>query len=274
MTCAYNSELAIFFVYLYLDPEKPGKFRYVDFCFDYEPFYVGKGKGARDTNRLLRVEQNRIKERSFLVNKLKSIYTKGLLPICLRLFDKLSEKEAFENETLLIRLIGRRDLKKGPLTNLTDGGDGVSGIIFSLEEKSRISERLRRNNPCSHKNMSMQQITEKNRKSGDTTKLRGSLKGENHPLYDVGHTDESRLKIKLNHARCDGEFNSHAKRWVIISPENEMFNVHGNLKGFCKSHNLPLMSFQRRVNKGKIVDGKGSTLCLNGWELRYDVSNG
>lgn len=45
-----------------------------------------------------------------------------------------------EKEIELILLYGRRDLGKGSLCNLTDGGDGVLNIKFSEELKKRISE--------------------------------------------------------------------------------------------------------------------------------------
>ena len=37
----------IFYVYVYLDPRKPGDYIYGEYHFDYEPFYVGKGRYNR-----------------------------------------------------------------------------------------------------------------------------------------------------------------------------------------------------------------------------------
>lgn len=53
----------------------------------------------------------------------------------------LSWEEACELEKMLISHYGRRDLKLGPLVNLTDGGDGGFGVIQSKEtrDKRRVS---------------------------------------------------------------------------------------------------------------------------------------
>ena len=59
----------IYYVYAYLDPRKGGKFKYEDIEFDYEPFYIGKGKNSRMIRHLnLNNEHNQLKK-----NKIKKI---------------------------------------------------------------------------------------------------------------------------------------------------------------------------------------------------------
>lgn len=53
--------------------------------------------------------------------------------------DVLTEAEAFELERTLIKSIGRRDLKLGTLVNMTDGGEGTAGYVFSDEAKLKMS---------------------------------------------------------------------------------------------------------------------------------------
>ena len=56
------------------------------------------------------------------------------------LIKDISWDEACEIEKYLISKIGRRDLGTGPLVNMTEGGDGVSGIIFTQESKEKMSK--------------------------------------------------------------------------------------------------------------------------------------
>lgn len=39
-----------FYVYIYFDPRKSGKYKYGKYTFGYEPFYVGRGGKTRDTD--------------------------------------------------------------------------------------------------------------------------------------------------------------------------------------------------------------------------------
>lgn len=117
-----------FYVYIYLDPRKPGNFNYEEFHFDFEPFYVGKGKEKRAWDHLFSSK----KEKSYKSNKINKILkTHNLEPVFV--LKNISEKNAFELEIRLIRLIGRLDLKTGTLTNMTGGGEGVSGLSEEIK---------------------------------------------------------------------------------------------------------------------------------------------
>jgi len=115
----------IFYVYVYMDPRKSGKFVYGDLEFDFEPFYVGKGKGRQYSSHLVK---RRFKN-SYKFNKIRKILSLGLKPIIIKYEEGLSENEAFDLEKKLIKTIGRYNLgPRCPLTNKTDGGEGSCGL--------------------------------------------------------------------------------------------------------------------------------------------------
>ena len=55
------------------------------------------------------------------------------------LFDGLEEDRAFEYERAWISALGRCDRGMGPLLNHTDGGEGPSGFVHTLEARQRMS---------------------------------------------------------------------------------------------------------------------------------------
>ena len=87
---------------------------------DGTPYYIGKGEGQRI---------NRSAGRRF---KLPPKDQRKIL------VGGLTEPESFEYEIALISLLGRKDLGTGCLRNLTDGGDGMSGHVFSAEHRAKI----------------------------------------------------------------------------------------------------------------------------------------
>ena len=102
-----------------------------------------------------------------------------------KIFDNLSEGESFENEKYLIKIIGRRDYNLGPLTNLTDGGDGRTNIIVSEETKSKISETKKSQNLHNPHNQETK------------NKLRKINQGENNPFFGKNHTEEVKEEQSL-----------------------------------------------------------------------------
>lgn len=119
-----------YYVYILFKTYKEGIFKYQDLEFDMEPFYVGKGTKNRiacsksDTN-----SSNKHKSRI-----LEKIIRFGLTVTAKKYKENLTEDESLIIEQELINKIGRKDLGNGPLSNLTNGGDGTPG---ATEKKNK-----------------------------------------------------------------------------------------------------------------------------------------
>jgi hypothetical protein len=202
-----------FYTYIYLDPRKPGIYQYGDYKFNYEPFYVGKGKNKQYITHLVEAKNNEeVPDRcwnSYKFNKIKNILKENQEPIILKVEKDLSEKESFDLEIWLIWAIGKRSY--GCLTNLTDGGDGVSGFgakgekngMFGKHQSEEFKERLRQwyiNHPPTEE--ARKKMSHKGEKNGNYGK---GLFGENNPFFGKTHSEETKKRIsetKKGKPRC------------------------------------------------------------------------
>ena len=128
----------IYYVYVYLNPLKPGKYVYGDIQFECEPFYIGKGKNLRMYSHLKMNRKNNIKN-----GIIKKILNENKTPIIIKLYENLSEQTALDIECDLIKKMGRISTNTGCLSNLTDGGEGHSGFIQSEATKIQRTESLK-----------------------------------------------------------------------------------------------------------------------------------
>ena len=71
-----------FYVYVYLDPRRPGLFSFDSYCFDFEPFYIGKGKEKRFLGKLQDAKRG---EHGYLYNKIRKILRSGLVPLIFKI---------------------------------------------------------------------------------------------------------------------------------------------------------------------------------------------
>lgn len=111
-----------FYVYIYSDPSR-----------NFEPIYVGKGYGLRAYEHLSRGDNHP------LINRLKKMKSNGIEPLIEKI-EVSNEEFAFMLECGLIKQFGRKKLKNGTLLNLTDGGEGVSGLVISEESRQKMSK--------------------------------------------------------------------------------------------------------------------------------------
>lgn len=166
------------------------------------PFYVGKGKNNREASKHGR-------NRHWINIVSKHDYDIVIL-------DKnLNHEDACIIEMYWINRIGRSDLKKGTLVNMTDGGEGRHGCIVP-DNKKRFGEL----NPFYGKKHSLEtkmkvSNSNKNRIWKDESRIKMSLSrkgksihsdiekikrkilmtGVNNPMYGKNHTEESRNKM-------------------------------------------------------------------------------
>jgi hypothetical protein len=228
------------YVYVYLDPRKIGKYMYenINMSFLYEPFYVGKGKDNRYLHHIRDAKITKIS--NYRLNKIRKIKSElNTAPFVIKIKENLSDVDAIKLEIGLITSIGRIDKKQGTLTNLTDGGDGVSGRIVTKEERLRISiANSGKNNP--------------NYGNGD--KIRGDKNpmfgrdrsGKLAPNYGKKFSDETKKKISQSRIKSGVALGSNNPNWkggissiAHICPKcNCIMNSDSNVCQMCYVSNI------------------------------------
>jgi hypothetical protein len=229
MTRKRNNIINNFYVYIYLDPRKPGKYCYEEFEFEYEPFYVGKGRRTRYLDHLkdLDKDNNTIK-----TGKIKHIMALNTLPVIIKIKDFLFLKEANALEIRLISLIGRLKgqliVRSGPLSNLTPGGDGGGGWpIQTPEMKERIREKL------------IGRIISKE------TRIRQSLIRKNK-TYEQIYGKEKAQQLRLAHSKVMMGNNTWSRKGI---PSNRKGKTYEQIFGQEKAKGL--LEYHRKKMSGK-----------------------
>lgn len=115
-----------YYVYVYMDTTKPGPYVFDDLSLEYEPFYIGKGKGSRYKQHIIDSKNRKLNNKKLYHIHNKILKLDNNIKI-LKIKENILESDAFIYEKKFIALIGRHDRGLGPLCNNTDGGDGEAG---------------------------------------------------------------------------------------------------------------------------------------------------
>lgn len=291
------------YVYALVDSGNPGEFRWNEYVFNFEPFYIGKNREYKErVYKHIWEAKNNKDENSFKCNKIRKIKKlTGKDPIVVVIKEYLSEQEANDLKTKLIDLIGRRNLGKGPLTNISDGGDGVSGYRHTEKSKKLMGQKHKgfRHTEESKNKISMGQSGDKNWNYGkhipleQKEKISKKLKKwfsnpEHHPQYHKHPSEETRRKMSKSRlgrkqseetkrkraeslrglkrsAEIKNKFSIIREKYVyeLTDPNSNKF-ITQNLTKFCAEHNLgqPYMCSLVHSKKESYKGWKGKILSL------------
>lgn len=206
------------------------------------PYYIGKGHGKRAFHSPGRRAPTP-KDKGYIVF----------------MEEGLTEKEAFALETYSIALYGRIDMNTGILRNMTDGGEGGSGISDETRRRRGAARAGKLHSKESRQKMSLAQ---KGRKTSEETrqKIRQGL---------IGHVcaESTRKKISLaNKGRKLSEDRKRAisaqqrKRWYEFKDPHGNCHVTNHMVEFCDRHNL---------NRGHLAAvARGAEIHHKGWTGR------
>ena len=138
--------------------------------------------------------------------------------------------------------------------NLTWGGDGTLGYVFSEADKQRMRDNHSDNS--GEKNHMFGKHLPKETKQ----KIRDSMpdrSGENNPFYGKYHIEETKQKWSEQRS---GENNPKAQSIILISPEGKEYKLPCYTP-FCKEYNLDPSTLC------KVLQGKRNH--HRGWTGRY-----
>jgi len=281
-----------YYVYVYLDPTKPGEFKYNDFIFKYEPFYIGFGHGNRINSHIKNIKYNHTY--TLKNNKIRKLLNNKLDPVRFKLYENLTSRIAKKIEIELIKEIGRRDLHLGSLCNMTDGGDGTLGYKPTpavLKKLSLITKKLWRNGVFDNRNISggkngfygkhhtLETKLKIKNSCGNRTGINNSnygnkwskeqkqiasIRQKNNHKHLVGNNNPAKRKeVREKIAKSNtGSKNGMAKKWELISPNNKVSIFCGGLNNELKKIGLTKAKLQ---NKNKI---EGDYFIHGGWKLK------
>jgi len=223
-----------FYVYVLLDESKPGNYQYKNIRFNYEPFYVGKGCGVRYKTHTCNYNTKCNKHK---VSKIKKIKNSGYRVIPEKVYTDLSEKKALLKESELIKIIGRVDNKKGPLTNKNNGG--IENSNFGKDYRRAIS-------------------------IGNTGKIRSleTRKKISKTMTGMKRSIEYRIMLSKNR---QGINNPGARKYLFTDPAGKNYICEGAFKKFVNEHKLEY-SIMRYILKTQKKTTRG---CSYGWFVRY-----
>lgn len=215
-----------------------------------QPFYIGKGKGNRMYHHLKDYTTGVRK-----LNVINEIREAGLEPIPTKLIDCLDEDTAYQKETELIKLYGRKGIdKEGILSNnLLE----VYPPVMTDELKTRISEAR-----------TGIRFTEDHKQ-----KLSSAKKGK---TWEEIYGDETAAELRVKASSPRGSYSDEHKQAISdakkgIRPHNWNDSARKKLsnttKGISKSNGKALSEYHKQEKTCPHCGQKGAGVAMMRWHF-------
>lgn len=245
-----TENLYIHYTYKYLDPRK-----------ENQEFYIGEGKDDRwyfhleEAKRLIREKKSQkwIGDNCDNPHKTRTIMkilNAGLEPTIIKVLENVDKPTAITEEIRLIAYHGRADLGLGSLTNLTDGGDGLIGFIWSEEQKAKLKGRTNSMLGRNHTDESKQKMSDfhtgKTLSEEHKKKIGESLKGKSNIIINkkIYSKEEVLIKYATRRGKSEAKSKARLEKFEKINP-HLIFNC-----GLCgKEINMRLKEKTKRLEK-------------------------
>ena len=212
-----------YYIYVFLDVTKPGKYEYGELSFDYRPFYIGvSNTDTYYVREEVHIKYARLKKdvcnNKYKMNIINRMLKKGMEPKSVRIYENLSSDRAFELEKELIKKIGTKHEGKGPLVNIAEGGFG--GDTFTNNpRKEEIREKHRQNALGTNNNMYGLPLE---KRPSHIAKING-----NH--WNIGRKASAETKKKFSSLRA-GHLNPKSRRVCLLDDNFQLINIFDCIK--------------------------------------------
>ena len=192
-----------------------------------EPFYIGIGSDNEGFYKRAYSKKNR---NSHWKNIIKYGYEVEII------LDDLTWEKACTKEIEFIKLYGRKDLGKGTLVNMTDGGDGL--INASADTIKKISNSLLNHKPWNKGKVGVysSEVIERIRKSSKKSAI-GKNKGEKNGMYGKSY---SKKRIQTLDNLIIFESGVEASKYYNVTPAtiSHWIKKHQKIKFYESSSNI------------------------------------
>lgn len=238
-----------------------------------QPFYIGKGKGDRANHHLTPKgisEGGNLHKRRTIAKAIRE----GNMVLVEFLEENLTEAEALDREKFWIAHYGRADKKLGPLTNMTDGGEGMAGFIHSEETLQKLREAA-----SGEKSYWFGIGPMKGKTHTEATKamMSSTRQKENNAFFGRTHDEATRERmrqIKLDNpvdsSRFEGKTHSAESRaqigdscakvlYKVTKPDGTV-EVVRNMRQYCRDNGLTAPNMmavaagKQRAHKGYLCE--------------------